>query len=134
MRLPFFCFFFLFLLTSCIDQDFPVLQDDDNIFSINGPDLFTVVNVAQSVDVGSLRRIQVNFTTIYDQIPAVQQAQIDQIVLATPDRATVLAIDRTQFVDSGRQAGTEVCYSLAFGSSNPQIGRSRSTDFCVMVE
>lgn len=123
-----------FLLTSCINQDFPALQDEDNIFNANGPELFTVTDVVQSVDVGSLRRIRVNFTSIYDQIPPVQQIGIDRILLVAPNREVVLALDQTHFFDAGLQAGTEVCYSLAFGNSDSRLGNSRSTNFCIAVE
>lgn len=127
--------FLLLLATSCINEEFSSLElSEDNIFGGAGPDLFTVVNVEQSVQVGNLRRLRVEFTSVYDEVPTIQRESIDAISVITPNRGELIAVSRTHFVSSELESGTEACFSLAFFSNDSEVGSSRATEFCIQVE
>lgn len=128
-------FILIISFSSCINQDFPTLEETgENIFGGGGPDLFELVSVEQFVQVGSLRRLRVTYKSLFDEIPQLQRDAISEVLLTTPNRTISLGLDRTVFQDSGVESGTEVCYSLAFNSSTPGVGTSRSTQFCFQVD
>lgn len=122
-------------LTSCINNDFPALADTgENIFGGAGPDLFELVSVEQFVQVANLRRVRVNYLSLYDEIPQIQRDAISGILLTTPSRIISLGPDRTVFQDSGLESGTEACYSLAFSSGPSGAVVSRPTQFCFQID
>lgn len=135
MRLLAFLFLLTCLFTSCIDNEFPSLEEsEENIFGPDGPELFTVLEVVQSVEIGNLRRISVTYSSVFDQIPQIQRESIASIRLVTPTAGLNIPVTRTQFVDTGRETGSTVCYQLAFDSEDAAIGTSRATQFCILVE
>ncbi len=126
-------FFLSLFISSCVDESFPGLPElEENLLASGGPDLFTLTDVVQRSRGTNLREVEIRFTSIYEQLSLSQQQQITNLLVITPNRSAAIPIAQNRLVDGDFSVGTEVCFSIAFGTIDANA--SRAQIFCILVE
>jgi len=136
MRILLFASFLLTFCTGCIDETFPGLDElPMNLFAADGPPLFTLTNATFTPTGGVSRRVRIEFDNVLDEVPETQLLSLASIMVTIPEREVSISLDREFFLDpTERRIGDQICYGLAFVGSASELGNTRQTDLCVIIE